>query len=270
MAWRASQKVSATAEQGSAKKRAIEPSGAQVLVSVEAAPKASAAPASGKGGAKGGKGGKRGRQRRMAGSSGSLAELNARVESLEVTAGLHGKAILASADDLRDIKGLMLFTWAYADQTNELLEASRLEGVAYSKMIAEDKRAAEEEGVRFDPAKHGPASAHKFPAVLDKILELVVLETDKEAHAHFQELLGLKKELDDCMGPLEVSGIVGVFKTENAHGTTKKFVIKSNLSTKQERALNFFLGRKGFEVHLGKPPRNGLQRAVQGDLDQRS
>ena len=266
MAWRASAaNLAAEPTQQPERKRR---SGVDSVSAAEGKAEAEPKPAGG-GGAKGA--GKRGKQGRRGKPAGSLLELSERVETLEKQQETQAKTTLQNSDALREIQGLLSYTWAFAEETNEVLVAIKAEGVEYHKMIAEEKRAAEEEKRQPDYKKSGPASAHLFPAAVDKLLELesAKMEESEVVTKHVTDLKALQEKLGKAPGPQEVSSIAGVFRVENAHSNTKKIVMKTECSAGEEAAIRFCLQRAGFKVHLGKPPRNGLMRAVQGQLDDR-
>ena len=225
-----------------------------------------------KGGGKGsgaGRTGRQGRQSAKGSSSGSLAQLSARLDEVEKTQALHGKAILQTSDDVRDLKGIHQFVWAYADQSHALIEAVKAEGVAYNTLQQEDKAMAVEAGEAHDPKKRGPASAHQFPVLIEKMVqEGLKAEEGAEGAKHFETVKALQSQLAVCQGPQEVGFLAGVFQIENAHATTKKLVLRANLTAEQDAAIQFVLAKQGSKVHTaGQPPRNGLQRAVQSNLD---
>ena len=188
-----------------------------------------------------------------------------RLEILEANLQLNSKATLATIDAVREIQGAMNYWWCYAPEDNEIFQAHFLEGAAYRKEKERMVKEAQEKGEQPDLQSMGPASASQFGSAVE-ILAKQSIKEGITGHDHWKRVKALDELLKSQMDHRKAQHLAGTWLAQNAHKGTKKLVINTNLAGQDADAVNFMLEQVGFTVHVGKPPRNGLAKALQRTL----
>ena len=130
-----------------------------------------------------------------------------------------------------------------------------------------EKEEAETAKTVFDSSSIGPCSAHRFKVLIAKPADTEVDKEETRAMAQLQKVQALNVKLLD-MNVTQVNGLAGTLLIRKAHQTQRKMIMCTTLEQGDKDALTFlFKHQLGFKVFIGKPPRQGIHRALQGDLD---
>ena len=195
--------------------------------------------------------------------------VNGRLDALETHVEINTKAALNTADAVRELQGNLKYCWAYGEGVNPVVKAVTDEGIEYHQLTEAVRKTAEAAQKVPDFKKEcGPASGHFFAAVIDTLASMNIEEREISAANHLSVVEAMQAEMSDAMtGREKAAEWAGTFHRRKAHGTTHKLVMKLECSPQQCESIFSLMKRSGMEVFVGKPPREGIHRALQAQLD---
>ena len=111
----------------------------------------------------------------------------------------------------------------------------------------------------------GPAAAHFYSIIVEHLSKM---QPSADTMLHIERVKKIAEKLEDETTGLEKAiEQAGTILKRKAHGTTSKLVMKLNLPAEDSQSILFLLGKTGLKVYIGKPPRGGLARTLQAQLN---
>ena len=191
-----------------------------------------------------------------------------RIASLEDRVGLAAKAQLEIADLVAELQGNLNYVHAISEGESAVVAAVIEEGGLYHQRSEKLAKEAKDAGTQPDYRKLGPAAPHLFTAMIEALTQ----DTEDamegpEIEKHTSTVKELLTHLNGTRGQEIATTMASTFLRRKAYGTKQKFIMKLNATDVQKTAILYLLEHKAkFQVFIGKPPRSGVQRALQGTL----
>ena len=174
------------------------------------------------------------------------------------------KCTLSTHDAVRELQANMNYVCAVGKKGNPLMMQVDQEGKDYHQLTLQLKEAAVDSGDFSKVKDNGAASGHVCLRVHQYLSELEIGEEEKEAHKHLlfvQKVNGQMREKSMLAGQ-EIAGTFMINRSQKSI----KLVMCMNTPEDHSKALIFLMRRVGLTLYRGKPPRQGLFRALQGTM----